>query len=334
MSPLRSRPERRGFTLIELLVVIAIIAVLIGLLLPAVQKVRAAAARAKCLNNLKQIALGAHNFHDANFYFPPTWTPTPGSPTISTPWAVHFAPYLEQDSLRRRWPGPNVNLPVFYGENDALVETVIPSLLCPTDNVEPPTFERYARPSTRTDHPNGLYWALTSYGPNTGTKGFSDLAGSPTRDDGMFFSSRSDFVRMTDVKDGTSNTLLFGERNGFEPLWDQVLYTGGITKDFRHFFGWWWDGNNGSGYTWRAALVEINWTLPASALSPKPSNGSPAFNDLFYKRTAAYGSQHTGGANVAFADGSARFLADSTPLITLQALSSRAAGEPILAPQQ
>src|SRR5438552_1747952 len=208
MAPTRLRPRgRSAFTLIELLVVIAIIAVLIGLLLPAVQKVREAAARAKCMNNLKQIALGAHNYHDANFSFPPTWSPTPGSPTISTPWAVHFAPYLEQDSLRRRWPGPNVNIPTFYGENDALVETVIPSLLCPLDNVEPPTFERYARPSTRTDHPNGLYWALTSYGPNTGTKGFSDLPNSPTLDDGMFYSSRSEVVRMTDVKDGTSNTL-------------------------------------------------------------------------------------------------------------------------------
>src|SRR5262245_28873907 len=152
MVPRESERRRQsGFTLIELLVVIAIIAVLIGLLLPSVQKVRAAAARAKCLNNLKQLALATHNYHDANFTFPPTWGLTPGNPTISTPWAVQVAPYLEQEALRRRWPGAGANQPTAYGENDALVETVIPSLLCPLDNVAPPTFERYARPSTRTD---------------------------------------------------------------------------------------------------------------------------------------------------------------------------------------
>src|SRR5439155_24198223 len=109
---------------------------------------------------------------------------------------------------------------------------------------------------------------------------------------------------------------------------------GGTTKNFRFILDWLWDGNIDSGYTWRAALTEINWTLPASAVNNRPPNGSPAFNDLFFKRTAAYGSQHPGGAHVAFADGSARFLADSTPLLTLQALSSRAAGEPVQAPGQ
>src|SRR5439155_1780984 len=135
--------------------------------------------------------------------------------------------------------------------------------------------------------------------------------------------------RVTDVADGSSNTLLFGERNSSEPLWGQIIYTGGITKDFRYFCAWWWNGA-GDGYIWRAALSEINWTLPASAVTnPPPPRYSPIWLDLYYKRLAAYGSQHSGGANVAFADGSARFLSNSAALVTLKALSSRNGGEPI-----
>src|SRR5215831_19415213 len=97
---------RRGFTLIELLVVIAIIAVLIGLLLSAVQKVREAANRAQCLNNLKQIALAAHNYHDAAGRFPPgVHLPVPVSdrPTGGTNLWVELLPYFEQDNLQRKW---------------------------------------------------------------------------------------------------------------------------------------------------------------------------------------------------------------------------------------
>src|SRR5262249_28136252 len=194
----------------------------------AVQQVREAANRATCSNNLKQIAVAAHNYHGSKSRFPPGYGEPPQFP-FGSPWVVLVAPHLEQDSLARRWPG--TGFPANLVENDSLVATILPSLVCPSDDFPtPPVFVRYAAGDTsHPEHPNGLYWALTSYGPNTGTLGIADTSGAPN--DGMFyFNSR---VRMTDVVDGTSNTLLFGERNNNEPLWGQIIYTGGITKDFR-----------------------------------------------------------------------------------------------------
>src|SRR5262249_203250 len=131
-----SRSNRGGFTLIELLVVIAIIAVLIGLLLPAVQKVREASARTKCANNLKQIGLAAHGYHAAQQSLPPGYlAPAPDSdgPTDSRPgwgWGAFLLPHLEQDNLYR---GINFNVSVQDPQNAAAVQTMLPVFLCPSD---------------------------------------------------------------------------------------------------------------------------------------------------------------------------------------------------------
>src|SRR5262245_24612516 len=162
--------RRHGFTLIELLVVIAIIAVLIGLLLPAVQKVREAAARIKCQNNLKQIALAVHNYHDALGSLPAGNVYRQGPPSNQydhfESWAISILPYIEQTSLYNLW-SPNWGNPVpaaTYAPMDQLRKTLVATYNCPSDNSADQGFIA-ANPDSGPNSGNG--YGLVQYMPST-----------------------------------------------------------------------------------------------------------------------------------------------------------------------
>jgi prepilin-type N-terminal cleavage/methylation domain-containing protein/prepilin-type processing-associated H-X9-DG protein len=293
--------RRVGFTLIELLVVVAIIAVLLGLLLSAVQKTRDAAARIRCANNLRQLGLALHQYHDSNGTFPAGMRWQNGTDRyLMMSWLTQILPYVEQEQLllssqkayqESTWP---FNNPPHVG-----LDTIVNTFVCPADSR---VFDPQFAPRDM------LEVALTSY---LGIEG-KDLYGQ----DGILF--RDSHIRMGDITDGTSQTLLAGERPP--------------SADFQ--FGWWYAGA-GQQFTGSADMVlgvQEQDVIPYS-LAPCPQ-GSYQFGpgqvndqcDMFH-----FWSLHAGGANFVFADGSVHFLTyAAAPL--MPALASRAGGETVTFP--
>jgi prepilin-type N-terminal cleavage/methylation domain-containing protein/prepilin-type processing-associated H-X9-DG protein len=316
------RPHHRSaFTLIELLVVIAIIAVLIGLLVPAVQKVRGTANRIQCQNNLKQLALAAQNFHTANGVFPTGVRPPVdvggGRWANGTNLWVEMLPYLEQGTLQKQWDYGDFRNNL-AGETKATTAQLIPILLCLSDSL-PGAVVHWVPAGLYPDWLNGFY-AMSSYGGNGGRRSATASAqttGSVTQD-GIFFNGSR--VRIADVTDGTSNTFLFGERYHRDPEHERVVLAFVGVRPIA-MTGFWGvaspHGPNADGQL--STPVPINYQVP-----PLTPVGDPR---AAANRICAFGSGHPGGANFAFADGSVRFLSESTPVETLQALSTRALGE-------
>jgi prepilin-type N-terminal cleavage/methylation domain-containing protein/prepilin-type processing-associated H-X9-DG protein len=321
----RSFPSalRRGFTLIELLVVIAIVAVLIGMLLPAVQNAREAARRMNCTNNLKQLGIAVHQYESVYCEFPSGGHPSVdvgGRPTGGTNLWVQLLPYVEQGNLNEKWDY-NDNRNNGAGGTTATQARVIGILLCPSDPLPADVVEHSA---AVTPQWSWGFYGMSSYGGSAGTHSLPP--GNPPSfpglsRDGIFWIDSS--VCIADITDGTSNTFLFGERYHRDPEFElrQPVVSPGIAPLTQH--GKW-------GFVAGPAGIMANVTLHSAApINYRMPSGGDALALL--NRLAAFGSGHSGGANFAFADGSVRFVKESISQATLQALSTRRGGEVVSA---
>jgi prepilin-type N-terminal cleavage/methylation domain-containing protein/prepilin-type processing-associated H-X9-DG protein len=335
------RVSRGGFTLIELLVVIAIIAILIGLLLPAVQKVREAAARMKCTNNLKQLGLALHNYHDTYQMFPPGYVDGNTNPALTPDndvgpgwgWASFLLPFLEQGNLYNQI---NFNVQVGTGVNAQISQLPLTIFQCPSDPYQQACVLYNWNNGSTVTVAHGNYvgcngWLECFNGASGsdaggGTDGLSGGLGTAAQ--GLFY--RNSHSKIANVTDGLSNTIVVGERSGNH---SPTTWTGAVPGAMCP--AWMATqpstapntppsqapvGPNGSAYDnadYGEALV-----LAHGNQTHLPSADFPIYDpDTFY-------SMHTGrGANFLFGDGSVHFLTSSINPVTYQALCTIAGGE-------
>jgi prepilin-type N-terminal cleavage/methylation domain-containing protein/prepilin-type processing-associated H-X9-DG protein len=316
------RGRRSGFSLVELLVVIAIIGLLVGLLLPAIQAAREAARQSQCLNNLKQIGLAMHSFHDVRKRFPPAYLSTPGGAMgpanaggdAGPGWTCLFLvlPLLEGGNLHLSF---NANLPSWHPANAPAAQTVVSGYLCPSVSDDKPTYNVVATVGSEP-------LAVFSRSHYVASAGRQDVWDFPQADlssyaDGMLF--RNGRIGIKDVTDGTSHTVFFGEQT---PSHNNSTWVGIVPGSFtfptpRFAFA----PSNPA-----AAQINVHSGPNAGETPPiiHPPLGFVGHTDEMY-------SEHPGGCNVLFVDCSVRFISEEINQLAWSYLATRAGGETIRA---
>ncbi|MCA8983405.1 MAG: DUF1559 domain-containing protein [Planctomycetaceae bacterium] len=317
-----ARGGHSGFTLIELLVVIAIIAILVALLLPAVQQAREAARRSSCKNNLKQIGLALHNYHDTHSIFPQgafgkdqaVW-PTNGN----TNWRAFILPQLEQTAVYDQldFEAGDFRGLTLAGTNSILQNLSISVFLCPSSALDPFDNSGTSNNAARAlcHQYVGIQGSARPIPGPDGNRGTRDCGQGWSCNNGMLFQNGN--TRMRDATDGTSNTMIVAEQSGL---------TNGQNLTSNYYGGWHGSRNNNNV---DSATCTDHWTTGSTCVRFAPNSNiiQVGATDQKYRNNTVINSFHTGGVQVLMTDGSVHFLSDNIHFDTLKRLCTRYDGQ-------